>query len=78
MKKNKVSTFVNTRMGFFFLLALLFWLKNIFAYMVDFHLGIESSIQYFILFINPIATTLLLLSIALYVRRTKAAYITML
>ena len=46
--------------------------------MVDFHLGIESSIQYFILFINPIATTLLLLSIALYVRRTKAAYITML
>jgi len=65
-------------MGFFFLLALLFWLKNIFAYMVDFHLGIESAVQYFILFINPIATTLLLLSIALYVRRTKAAYITML
>ncbi|WP_086276046.1 LTA synthase family protein [Candidatus Enterococcus testudinis] len=64
-------------MGFFFLLALLFWLKNIFAYLVDFHLGIESAVQYFILFINPIATTLLLLSIALYVRRTKAAYITM-
>jgi lipoteichoic acid synthase len=77
LKKHKVSTFVNTRMGFFFILALLFWIKNIFAYMVDFHLGIESSIQYFILFINPIATTLFLLSIALYVRRTKAAYITM-
>ena len=77
MKKNRVSTFVNTRMGFFLLLALLFWLKNIFAYLVDFHLGIESAVQYFILFINPIATTLFLLSIALYVRRTKAAYITM-
>ncbi len=77
MKKNRVSTFVNTRMGFFFILALLFWLKNIFAYLVDFHLGIESTVQYFILFINPIATTLFLLSIALYVRRTKAAYITM-
>jgi lipoteichoic acid synthase len=77
LKKHRVSTFVNTRMGFFFILALLFWIKNIFAYMVDFHLGIESSIQYFILFINPIATTLFLLSIALYVRRTKAAYITM-
>ncbi|WP_291291829.1 LTA synthase family protein [Enterococcus sp.] len=64
-------------MGFFLLLALLFWLKNIFAYLVDFHLGIESAVQYFILFINPIATTLFLLSIALYVRRTKAAYITM-
>jgi lipoteichoic acid synthase len=77
LKKNRVSTFVNTRMGFFLLLALLFWLKNIFAYLVDFHLGIESAVQYFILFINPIATTLFLLSIALYVRRTKAAYITM-
>ena len=44
---------------------------------MDFHLGIESTVQYFILFINPIATTLFLLSIALYVRRTKAAYITM-
>src|SRR5699024_5153849 len=37
----------------------------------------ESGIQYFILFINPIATTLLLMGIALYVRRTKASYITM-
>lgn len=77
MKKNKITAFLNTRMGFFALLAVLLWLKNIFAYMIDFNLGIESAIQYFILFINPIATTLLLLSIALYVRRTKAAYITM-
>ena len=54
-------------------MALLFWLKNIFAYLVGLHLGIESTVQYFILFINPIATTLFLLSIALYVRRTKAS-----
>lgn len=74
----KISTFTNTRLGFFSILAVLLWLKNIFAYMVDFHLGIESGMQYFILFINPIATTLLLLSIALYIRRTKVAYITML
>lgn len=45
--------------------------------MTEFNLGIESPMQYFILFINPIATTLLLLSIALYVRRTKLSYITM-
>ena len=63
-------------MGFFHIGPIIL-VKNIFAYLVDFHLGIESTVQYFILFINPIATTLFLLSIALYVRRTKAAYITM-
>ena len=36
-----------------------FWLKTIFAYCIDFSLGVEGSIQYFILWINPIATTLL-------------------
>lgn len=77
MKNIKTPAFLNTRMGFFGLLAVLFWAKNIFAYLVDFDLGIESAMQYFILFINPIATTLFLLSIALYVRRTKPAYITM-
>lgn len=77
LKKIKTPEFLNSRLGFFSLLAVLLWLKNIFAYMIDFNLGIESPIQYFILFINPIATTIFLLSIALYVRRTKASYITM-
>lgn len=77
LKRIKTPNFLNKRLGFFSLLAVLLWLKTIFAYLFDFHLGIESGIQYFILFINPIATTLLLLGIALYVRRTKASYITM-
>lgn len=77
MKNLKIPNFLNTRIGFFSLLAVLFWIKNIAAYMTEFNLGIESPMQYFILFINPIATTLLLLSIALYVRRTKLSYITM-
>lgn len=77
MKNLKTPAFLDTRLGFFGLMAVLFWVKNIFAYLIDFDLGIESAMQYFILFINPIATTLFLLSIALYVRRTKPAYITM-
>lgn len=77
MKYIKTSAFFNKRIDFFALLVVLLWLKTIFAYLVDFHLGIESGMQYFILFINPIATTLLLLSISLYVKRTKASYITM-
>ncbi len=77
MKYIKTPAFLNKRLGFFSLLVVLLWLKTIFAYLVDFHLGIESGIQYFILFINPIATTLLLLGIALYIRRPRVAYITM-
>lgn len=51
--------------------------KNLFAYAVDFHLRLENINEYFILLINPIATTVFLLAIALYVRRKKASYITM-
>ena len=76
--KEKIKNTLNTRLGFFGLLAILYWAKSILAYLTEFNLGLESPIQYFILFINPIATTLLLLSIALYVRRTKASYATML
>lgn len=74
LKKIKPLNLLNTRLGFFTLLVLLFWIKNIFAYFTAFNLGIESPFQYFILFINPVATTLFLLSIALYVRKTKSFY----
>lgn len=47
------------------------------AYTLDFHLSLENALQHFILIINPIATTLLLLSVGLYVRRKKPVYITM-
>ncbi|WP_071131927.1 LTA synthase family protein [Enterococcus timonensis] len=65
-------------MGFFALLVGLIWAKSILAYLVDFNLGIENTFQYFILFLNPFATTILLLSIALYVRKPLHSYLTML
>lgn len=65
---------VNKRLGFFALLAVLMWIKNLFAYTVDFHLSLENALQHFILIINPIATTLLLLSLGLYIRRKKLSY----
>lgn len=55
-----------------------FWLKTIFAYYVDFSLGVEGSIQYFILWINPIATTLLFFGLALYIKKLKPALIVLL
>ena len=77
MKHNYYKNILNTRLGFFSLLAILFWAKNIMAYLVDFNLGIENAFQYFILFLSPIATTLFLFSAALYVKRPKTAYISL-
>ncbi|WP_171316004.1 LTA synthase family protein [Enterococcus cecorum] len=77
MKKKNYFSWVNKRLGFFGLLVVLMWIKNMLAYTLDFHLSLENALQHFILIINPIATTLLLLSVGLYVRRKKPAYITM-
>lgn len=72
-----MPNFLNTRLGLFGFVAILIWLKNILAFTVDFNIRIENPIEYFIMIINPIATTVFLLAIALYIRRTKGAYITM-
>ncbi|MGO3380698.1 MAG: hypothetical protein ACTIMD_02380, partial [Loigolactobacillus coryniformis] len=50
---------VNSRLGFFGLVVILFWLKTLLAYTLDFSLGVSGIYQYFILLINPLATTLI-------------------
>ncbi|WP_035463556.1 LTA synthase family protein [Ligilactobacillus ceti] len=77
MNWTKIKNWINTRWGFFSLLCFLFWLKTILIYYIDFNLGVKGIYQHFVLLINPIATTLLLFSIALYIRRKIPAYITM-
>ncbi|BDI02382.1 alkaline phosphatase [Ligilactobacillus murinus] len=78
MNWTKLRNFINTRWGFFALVSCLFWLKTILVYLIDFNLGVHGIYQYFILLINPIATTLLLFSIALYIRKTIPAYLCLL
>ena len=75
MSWTKIKNFFNTRFGFFALLVFIFWLKTIFVYLSDFHLGVSGFYQYFVLLLNPIATTVLLFSLALYIRRPLPAYI---
>ncbi|MDT2522893.1 LTA synthase family protein [Enterococcus raffinosus] len=70
----KYNDFIKTRIGFFSLLLVLLWLKNMFAYVVDFHLGIQNPMQLFILMINPLSVSMLLLSIGLFIKRSKVAY----
>ncbi|USS88579.1 LTA synthase family protein [Fructilactobacillus hinvesii] len=65
---------VNTRIGFFGLLLGLFWLKTIYAYFADFSLGTEGTLQFLLLFINPIATTILIFGLAFYFKPAKLFY----
>ncbi|WP_034528267.1 LTA synthase family protein [Secundilactobacillus oryzae] len=64
----------NTRLGFFSWLVFLFWLKTLLTYFVDFRLGVTSIFQWFILVINPFATTILLFGIALYLKKSRLFY----
>ncbi|MEY8441083.1 LTA synthase family protein [Lactobacillaceae bacterium 24-114] len=70
----KLSKFVNTRVGFYVLLVVLFWLKTLFAYFTDFKLGADGFFQYFILILNPIPITALIYSIAFYFKRSRFFY----
>ncbi|MCB5950843.1 LTA synthase family protein [Enterococcus sp. BWT-B8] len=76
-KNFRLPHFLNTRLGLFTTVGVLLWFKNLLAYTTDFHLRLENFNEWIILVINPIATTFFLLAVALYVRKTRRAYITM-
>ncbi|WP_010624115.1 LTA synthase family protein [Companilactobacillus versmoldensis] len=73
----KIQNFLNKRLGFMTLLIFFLWIKTVIAYYIDFSLGVADPIQHFILIINPIATSVLLLGFALYINRAKISYIVM-
>ncbi|UII57780.1 LTA synthase family protein [Cytobacillus spongiae] len=52
---------------FLFLLAvILFWFKTYAAYQIEFNLGIDNTVQQFLLFINPLSSALFFLGLALF------------
>lgn len=70
----RLSKLVNTRIGFFALLVFLFWIKTLIAYFTDFKLGAQGLVQYLIVLINPLGTTLLLFGLAFYFKRLRFFY----
>ncbi|EQC69338.1 Lipoteichoic acid synthase LtaS Type IIc [Streptococcus sp. HSISB1] len=76
MKKLKqiISHVVNTRLGFILTLLVIYWLKTMWAYHVDFSLGLENPYQLLLSLINPIPLGLLLLGLSLYIKRTRVFY----
>ncbi|MFT9313135.1 MAG: glycerol phosphate lipoteichoic acid synthase, partial [Leuconostoc pseudomesenteroides] len=53
---------------FFILNVMLVWLKMFAEYHMNFNLGAEGATQQFLLFLNPIPTAIIFISIALYFR----------
>lgn len=68
----KLSSFWNSRWGFFILAVVLFWAKTYYAYIAKFNLGVKGSMQYLLLALNPLPTTILLFGIALYFKGRKS------
>ena len=63
-----------SKLGFLSLLVFLFWVKTLFGYFTDFNLAASDSLQMAILIFNPLATTLLVLGILLYIKQPIISY----
>jgi lipoteichoic acid synthase len=64
--KNIGRKMLSGKLSFFYLIVVLFWLKTYSAYKIEFNLGVEGTMQEFLLFINPLSTALLFFGLALF------------
>ncbi len=63
-----------TRLGFVLILLIIYWLKTLWAYYVDFNLDTQGFFQNFIAIMNPLPVRILLLGLSLYIKNTKVFY----
>ncbi|CAM4146956.1 LTA synthase family protein [Lederbergia lenta] len=61
----KAQGIFNKYIGFFFLAVFFLWIKTYIVQLTQFDLGIENALQGFLLFLNPLGSSLLFLGIAL-------------
>ena len=71
----KLYAKLNTRFGFFTLVLFVFWIKTYLIYITKFNLGIASTYQMVLAFINPLPFALLILGIALYFKGKKSYWL---
>ncbi|HHT7829723.1 TPA: LTA synthase family protein [Streptococcus suis] len=76
MKKliDYVKKIGQTRLGFVLILLIIYWLKTLWAYYVDFNLDTQGFFQNVIAIMNPLPVGILLLGLSLYIKNTKAFY----
>jgi lipoteichoic acid synthase len=70
--KSKTFSWMNNHLNFFMIAILLLWIKTYVAYNLEFSLGIENSMQKFLLLLNPASSIILFLGLALFFKGKKA------
>jgi len=73
----KIQSLLNTRLGFMTFLIILLWIQTVVTYYLDFSLGLVNPLLHFFAIVNPFATIVFLLSLALYINKPKISYILM-
>ncbi|MCX8720247.1 MULTISPECIES: LTA synthase family protein [Lactobacillus] len=73
--KSFLQWLTSTKLGFFSIVLITFWLKTYVIYLTKFNLGAVGAMQNFLLFINPLPTALLLLGIGLFFKGRKSYWI---
>ncbi len=67
----KSQGFLNKYIGFFFVAVFFLWMKTYLVQLTQFDLGVENSLQKFLLFLNPLGSSLLFLGLAFFFKGRK-------
>ena len=73
--KSFLQWLTQTKLGFFTIVLVTYWLKTYVIYLTKFNLGAEGAMQNFLLFLNPLPSGLLLLGIGLFFKGRKSYWI---
>ncbi len=63
--------FLNRYIGFFILAVLLLWIKTYIAQITQFKLGVQNPFQHFLLFLNPLASSVFFLGFSFFAKARK-------
>ncbi len=73
--KASYNWLTKTKLGFFTVVVVFFWIKTYLTYITKFNLGVVGSMQNFLLLINPLPTAMLLIGIGLFFKGRKSYWI---
>ena len=73
--KESYNWLTKTKLGFFTVVVVFFWIKTYLTYITKFNLGVVGSMQNFLLLINPLPTAILLIGIGLFFKGRKSYWI---
>ena len=73
--KSIYKWFTQTKLGFFSVVIILFWIKTYLTYITKFNLGVTGPMQHFLLLLNPLPAAILLIGLGLFAKGRKSYWI---